>query len=753
MSIKTNSNSEEKISFSISLQNFFHIFIPLFFLMLVIFAFVYWSNIKAEMIVLKKQEASTTNLQYRQLNSEINSLFKQLQIFMDDSFIEYFLSDQNINLQQDLLHLSKANTNYDQIRLLDIHGKESLRINFNNGKPFIVPKDQLQDKKDRFYFKILSELGSNYIYVSVLDLNIENNQIEKPLKPVIRFGKAYFNNQSDRIGYFILNYSAKKILDQFSETGITSIGNHMLVNQNGYWLRSDTPENDWSFITADPDVSFKNKFRFEWDKINKEDAGQFETNNGLFTFKTVHLFESDNYNSISFYRDEYYWKIVSFIPRHMLAHIRKGVLESFAPLLIFLSAVICIGSWLLAWLQLQKKSRDVQLKKLSLAVQQSPVTVVITNTKGNIEYANQTFEKSTGYKLSEVMGENPRILKSGTMPESYYKELWDTISVGNIWKGEFHNKKKSGELFWEATTISPIRNKKDQITHFLAVKEDITVRKQMEEELRRANDELENKVEQRTAQLQEINASLELEIKKHKSTEKKLKEKQEALRRSNKDLEEFAYIASHDLNEPLRKISSFIKLFELNMKDKMDDDAKNYMNFILSGTERMRNLITELLRYSRVNIKDKKLKTISTDFTVSNALSNLELMVFESKAEIIKGTLPKVKGDETQLLQLFQNLIGNALKYRNSAPPRIEIGANEEKDNWLFYVKDNGIGLDPQYAEKIFLIFQRLHTRNEYSGTGIGLAICKKIVEQHGGKIWVESQKGEGATFFFTLKK
>ena len=218
-------------------------------------------------------------------------------------------------------------------------------------------------------------------------------------------------------------------------------------------------------------------------------------------------------------------------------------------------------------------------------------------------------------------------------------------------------------------------------------------------------------------------------------------------------MEEFAYIASHDLNEPLRKISSFSMLLENRLKENIDADTQSYLKFILSATERMRNLINELLKYSRVTIQNKKFETINIEQIVTNALSNLELMVQESKAEIIRKPLPKIKGDETQLLQLFQNLISNALKYRNSMPPEIQIGAQKENYKWVFYVKDNGIGIDPKYSEKIFVIFQRLHSRSEFSGTGIGLAICKKIVEQHNGKIWVESAPGEGSTFYFTLQE
>ncbi|MFA7060852.1 MAG: ATP-binding protein [Pedobacter sp.] len=230
-----------------------------------------------------------------------------------------------------------------------------------------------------------------------------------------------------------------------------------------------------------------------------------------------------------------------------------------------------------------------------------------------------------------------------------------------------------------------------------------------------------------------------------------IKEIEANLASSNQDLEQFAYVASHDLQEPLRKIAGFTELLANRCKGTLDEKAESYMEYIVDGATRMRNLINGLLSYSRIMRSGRELAEVNCSAVVSRVLRDMELAIKESDSKIICGPLPVIKADLTQLGQLFQNLIGNAIKYRGATPLRIEINAVRQRNDWLFSVVDNGIGIAPEFFERIFAIFQRLHTRAEYPGTGMGLAICQKIVERHGGKIWVESKVGTGSTFFFTI--
>jgi PAS domain S-box-containing protein len=243
------------------------------------------------------------------------------------------------------------------------------------------------------------------------------------------------------------------------------------------------------------------------------------------------------------------------------------------------------------------------------------------------------------------------------------------------------------------------------------------------------------------------------EITDRKKAEEALKEKTEELARSNRELEAFAYVASHDLQEPLRMVTNFVQLLAKRYKGKLDSNADDFINFAVDGTMRMWNLINDLLAYSRVGTRAHPFEPINCETILQEALDNLKVTMEESGAVVTHDSLPTVMADSSQLGQLFQNLIGNAIKFRGNERPRIHVSANRNGHGWTFSVRDNGIGIAPEYTERIFIIFQRLHGRQQYPGTGIGLAICKKIVERHGGRIWVESTPEKGATFYFTLPK
>jgi signal transduction histidine kinase len=275
--------------------------------------------------------------------------------------------------------------------------------------------------------------------------------------------------------------------------------------------------------------------------------------------------------------------------------------------------------------------------------------------------------------------------------------------------------------------------------------------KRAEADLRQHRDHLAELVEERTAELVASNELLQQEIAERKRTENELAERASELARSNAELEQFAYVASHDLQEPLRIVSSYLQLLERRCQDQLDETGHEFIGFAVNGVVRMKQLITDLLAFSRVSTRSQGPAPTSSEQVLEQVLGDLQMVIEDNKATVTHDPLPTVSADATQLAQLFRNLIGNSIKFRSEQPPRIHIGAEERGDSWLFSIRDNGIGINPQYAERIFVIFERLHGMNDYPGTGIGLAICKKIVEQHGGQIWVESEVGAGATFYFTL--
>ena len=247
-------------------------------------------------------------------------------------------------------------------------------------------------------------------------------------------------------------------------------------------------------------------------------------------------------------------------------------------------------------------------------------------------------------------------------------------------------------------------------------------------------------------------SSLARDITEWKVAEERLRKTAAELDRSNKELEQFAYIASHDLQEPLRTISGYLELLSSRYEGRIDEKADRYIAYAVEGSQRMSALIRDLLSYSRVNTRGEALESTNSEESLEFALRNLRSAIDQSGASITHDTLPVVKADKTQLIQMFQNLIGNAIKYRSpERRPEIHISAHREDGAWQFDVVDNGIGFEQQYEAKMFLIFQRLHSRGKYPGTGIGLAICKRIADRHGGQIWAVGDPGNGARFSFTI--
>ncbi|MFC4437684.1 MULTISPECIES: sensor histidine kinase [Natrialbaceae] len=262
-----------------------------------------------------------------------------------------------------------------------------------------------------------------------------------------------------------------------------------------------------------------------------------------------------------------------------------------------------------------------------------------------------------------------------------------------------------------------------------------------EQEVERRNEELERiraKLERRNGELTRTQAELEATVRK--------------LEASNERLDQFASTASHDLQEPLRMISSYLQLLEDRLGDEIDDEAEEFVEYAVDGAERMQVMVDDLLQYSRVKTRGDPFESVDLDAVIEDALTDLQVRIGERNAEITADDLPRVEGDSSQLRQLFQNLLSNAIEYSGDEPPRIHVSADRIGDEWKISVRDHGIGIDPEHQQRIFEIFDRLHSHEEHEGTGIGLALCQRIVERHGGEIWVDSEPGEGSTFSFTLE-
>jgi PAS domain S-box-containing protein len=345
----------------------------------------------------------------------------------------------------------------------------------------------------------------------------------------------------------------------------------------------------------------------------------------------------------------------------------------------------------------------------------APDAMVVVNQEGDIVLLNLQAEKQFRYRRDELLGQKVKNI----IPEGFAERLIadrlrsaEDALAQQIGTGlELTGRRRDGSEFPIELMLSPLENSKGTLV--TAAIRDISVRKDVE---------------------------------------KHLAQKVEELSRSNDELGQFVYIASHDLQEPLRMVASYTQLLSKRYSGKLDADADEFIAFAVDGASRMQRLIRDLLAYSRVGTKGNDLQDISSEEAFRQAMINLQGVVEDSGALVTHDSLPSVMADETQLIQLFQNLVGNAIKYQYPGIPRIHVSAaRNDQGVWIFSVRDNGIGIEPQYFDKIFGVFQRLHRREEFAGTGIGLAICKKIVERHGGGITVESELGHGSTFRFTL--
>jgi signal transduction histidine kinase len=272
-------------------------------------------------------------------------------------------------------------------------------------------------------------------------------------------------------------------------------------------------------------------------------------------------------------------------------------------------------------------------------------------------------------------------------------------------------------------------------------------RVQAEAALRQLNEDL----KQRTRDLEAANEQLRKEVTHRQVAEEALVRAAEDLKRSNLDLEQFGYVASHDLQEPLRAVAGYVKLLEHRFPEAVDAKTREYIAGAAEGATRIERLITDLLTFSRLSTEGRTREPADLGVPLNTALRNLQFSIRTANAVVNSGPLPTLRVDASQMVQLFQNLIANALKFRSERPLEIQIGARQAQGRWVIWVRDNGIGIEPQYFGRIFQVFQRLHARDKYPGTGIGLAVCKKIVQRHGGDIWVESQLGQGSTFFFSI--
>jgi PAS domain S-box-containing protein len=358
-----------------------------------------------------------------------------------------------------------------------------------------------------------------------------------------------------------------------------------------------------------------------------------------------------------------------------------------------------------------RKRAAEDLERFNQALSHAMEGIALLDPQGKYVQINQAYAQTVGYTPESMLGMDWQLT---VHPEdlSRMQDAYQQMLVDGKVEVAARGLRRDGSIFYKQLVMVTASDSNQQLTGHYCFMKDITKAKQAELDLQNQKQDL---------------------------------------ARSNAELQQFAYVASHDLQEPLRMITSYLELLERRYKGQLDDKADQFIAYAVDGATRMQILINDLLSYSRVGTSTQDWQAVDCEKIVQIVLSNLHLASIQSHAIITHDALPKVNADSSQMIQLFQNLISNAIKFRGEDPPQIHIGVDCANGKWLFSVQDNGIGMEVQYLDRIFIIFQRLHSKTEYPGTGIGLAVCKKIVERHGGNLWVESQPNEGATFYFTI--
>jgi PAS domain S-box-containing protein len=337
----------------------------------------------------------------------------------------------------------------------------------------------------------------------------------------------------------------------------------------------------------------------------------------------------------------------------------------------------------------------------------SPDLLCTISSASRMQDLNPAWESTLGYAGEELKG---RLLSIFVHPDDWAMTQAALRRITEEGSGRFENRcrHKMGHYRWLSWVV--VTSSQDKLLY--AAARDITERRLAEERMRQQTDELE---------------------------------------RSNRELQEFAYVASHDLQEPLQMVSKHVQLLSRRYRGRLEQDGDEFIDFALEGTNRLKSLISDLLTYSKVGTSGRAMSPIEMEKIFARVMETYQPIIEDARGSITHDALPVVFADDEQMVQLLQHLVDNSIKFRSKEPPRIHIGARQMSERWLFFVRDNGIGIDPQYTDRVFVIFQRLHSRDDYPGTGIGLAICRKIIERHGGHIWVDSEPGKGATFYFTL--
>lgn len=838
-----------------SMRDVIFYFIPCIIAATLLFS-IYIYQIRNEHIeFLKISALANIKEQKKNLLLEIETIAKDVLSLSKHNTVQNYAQKPTAALRREIteefLSLLSIKQQYDKARIIDKAGNEAVRVNYTNlnGQyvPAPVPENELQNKSQRYYFLKTMELKKDELFISSFDLNMELGKIEVPIKPILRISTPIHNEKGLFNGIIIFNYFSKIIFNNIREFYIDFPVQIMILNSNGYWIDAADEEDEWGFLFEERKGRvFHKRFPEIWASISKNDSGQLKNNKGIFTFLKVYPAKvKDKHISINTVTDADHIILVSHIPQSYISGFTLDVAKNNFTFYMLFLAFLALLSIIIELLFRQKKNSQLISNYLSEAIMQSPNVIAITDKKGNVEFANPKFCEVTQYSYKELLGKNTRILKSGKTPPETYTDMWNTITSGKVWVGEFCNKKKNGESYWDLASISPLRDESGEINHYMKVSADITEYKYLLNDLQRSEKrrtkaqkiakmgdweldikenmfyvspeffllcglapgdsksiardvfintvvhpedrgivnytldkaidneyryELESRICMPDGKEKIVYAEGEFntnemtltgtiqDITEQKKVEIAILEAKQVAEYANAAKSEFLANMSHELRTPLNSIIGFSEMLTAGIPGKMNEKQIEFAEDIYASGNHLLNIINDILDLSKIEAAQIDL-CINT-FSIYSLVTNSTMFFKEKMAknnlvlvEELEDNLPEVTADERRIKQVLVNLLSNAIKFTPEGG-KITLRAGMTNKGAIFIaVEDSGEGIREEDIGKLFKPFAQLESayHKKHQGTGLGLALCKKIIELHGGTIDLKSTYGRGSCFTICL--
>ncbi len=757
---------------TLHIKHFLLIFLPLTLLVLGISALTYRLEIKSERQVIKTNEKHHVDMLTEVMADDFDQVASDLMILSREDTLKDMLDNGDISekipLAEEFISFSIFRGMYDQIRFLDEKGMEIVRVNYGDGKPYVVSEKDLQFKGKRYYFMDTFTLNKGEVFVSPLDLNIERGKIEKPLKPMIRFGTPVFDSMGRKRGIVLLNYFGAIMIDNIVKVHAHSSGNILLINSEGYYLKGLDTEDEWGFMYKDrKDRIFQKIFVDEWKELSGTDSGQFQSKKGLFTFKTIYPLtetmrssrgsgEAHNPSTTSLKTKEYYWKIVSYIPQSVLSAGLWSKGKKFILIDVSLILILCMSTIYLSQAILKRKWAQDALKeseeRLHSIINSSNAVIFLKDLEGKYLLINNLYEKLFKISKEQITGKTDYDIFPKETSDAFREADLKVIKENKPIEVEETVPQDDGIHYYISLKF-PLYDIKGNPYAVCGIATDITERKRAEEELIKHREHLEDLVKERTK---------ELEV---------AKDQAEA---ANRAKSEFLANMSHELRTPLSAIIGFSDLMLMTMQDQLPEKSKEYIKDILDSGKRLLTLVRDILDLSQIETGEIEIKLSEVDVkeVIEQSLLLLKEKILKKGLKLTKeiaDDIGTIKADGRKIKQALEHLISNAVKF---TPDKGSISINAKISDCRFKVanlkdehkkenlkcveisvSDTGIGISQEDKERLFKPFQQLDNvyTKRFAGAGLGLMLCRKTVELHGGSIEVESEVDKGSTFTIKL--